>query len=185
MKTNILNEHEYGITNPNLLGTLLNMPSKIMQHYDVNGLVQMVLHELAHDKHLAFKRATYLVDSPDFDCLRGLAGFCREECRLHQQDLWQDPHHFASAMREASFHASMQKLLGASLHKNHLDAAHKDNLLAFGKALGMEAPEVYVWNLKHGNHGILLYEENSAVAAEKTTKQALDHASALLGLCHA
>ncbi len=173
------------MNNEQLIGTLLGMPNKILRHHEVDGLVQMVLHELAHQQHLDLKRATYLVDSPDFDCLRGVAGFCRNECSMHKADMWQQPADFHADMRDASFHSSMQKMLRSSLKRSHLDLNHLENIISFGKDLGMEAPEVYVWNLKRGNHGILIYEEGAKKVNAQAVGNVLDNVSALLGLCHA
>ena len=167
-----------------LVNTLLSIPNKILNHHEVDGLVQMVLHELAHEQHLGLKRATYLVDSPDFDCLKGVAGFCRDECQMHKKDLWQDPHAFHADMHKASFHNDMQKMLRSSLRKGHLNPHHLHDIVAFGKDLGINNPEVHVWNLKHGNHGILIYEEGTK-KVHADTHQVLDKVTALLGLCHA
>lgn len=176
--------HADGATNQQLLMLLLDLPTRIVNHYDVDGLVQMVLHELSHEEHLGLKRATYLVESPDFDCVKGVAGYCKDECKFHKKDLWSQPRTFSDDMKEAQFHQTMQRLLQTSFRKKRLDDGHLDEVRDFGYELGMQDPNVLMFNLKHGNHGILIFEPADQEAFVKQ-QELLNKTGALLGLCHA
>lgn len=173
------NNVESGVGEQDLLNMLLDLPNKILLHHEVEGLAQLILHDVAHDKHFGFKRASYLVDSPEFDCLRGVAGYVDQECRHHGQDLWANPHSFADDMREAEFHNHLLKLMRKSIKRgdNHVDAARGVAL-----ELGMVNPWVYAQDLRHGNHGLLIVEEG-VKKLDADDHELLAHISAILGLC--
>jgi hypothetical protein len=175
------NNIEPGNGDQELLAMLLDLPNKILLHHEVAGLAQLILHDVAHNQHFGFKRATYLVDSPEFDCLRGVAGFVDKECHHHDQDMWANPHTFINDMREAEFHNRLLQLARRSIKKsdNHADAARE---IAFD--LGMVNPWVYAQDLRHGNHGILIVEEG-VKRLDSDDHELLAHISAILGLCHA
>ncbi len=167
------------LENPELVKMLLSIPRKILHHHEVEGLPQIILHELA-DK-LNLKRASYLIDNPDFDCLKGVAGFCCNQKNTPDHDAWHDPHNFKKHIEQAEFNADMQKFLHASVKKKIGDYANKEDLIALGKNFGMENPQVYTWNMRHGNHGILIFETSDNHAS--VNNDLIDHATALLGLC--
>ncbi|QQR49274.1 hypothetical protein IPF37_00300 [bacterium] len=166
-------------SNENLRNVMLKLPHKILHNREVSGLAQIILHELG--PHLGFKRAMYLIDNPDFSCLKGVAGFCQNECKYHQQDLWQNPHAFGVDMEQAAFHDQIQKFY-------HDNVVRKDGtccpeaLAELGKKVGLTNPHVFTWPMRHDNTGILLYDPEEAGVC-KNHPEVLDHASALLGLC--
>jgi hypothetical protein len=176
------NHIEVGSDDQALLTMLLDLPNKILNYHEVNGLAQMILHDVSHDEHFSFRRASYLIDNPAFDCFRGIAGYVSDECKHHHQNLWQDPHTFAYDMREAKFHNILLQLGGKSIKNkgsNHLDVVRS---VAYD--LGMSNPWVYPQELRHGNYGILIVEEgNKRLVADD--HELLSHISAILGLCHA
>ena len=90
---------------------LLYIPQKILCHHEIEALPQIIMHDLGHKEHLDLNRATFLIDNPDFDFLRGVAGFCKDECKFHKSDLWEDPCSFHQDMSEAVFHKNMKCFL--------------------------------------------------------------------------
>lgn len=175
------NTMELGSSEQDLLTMLLDLPNKILMYHEVQGLAQLILHDVGHDQHFGFKRATYLVDNPEFDCLKGVAGFVNHECQHHHHDLWADPHRFIHDMREAEFHNKLLQLVRKSIKRgtNHIDAAR-----GVAHDLGMVNPMVYAQDLRHGNHGILIVEEG-VKRLDDDDHELLAHISAILGLCHA
>lgn len=163
--------------NDSLVKALLRLPRDILHHYDVEGLAPLVLHAVGHE--LGLKRASYLIDNPDFDCLKGIAGYCQHECSLHKPDLWNDPHAFFHDMDAAPFHKKMQQFSHNSFKRNKEN--YLQDLNALGKDLGIDHPDVMVWNLRNDNHGVLIFEEGAD--QPKKDQQLLESVVALLGLC--
>jgi hypothetical protein len=167
-----------------LVVQLLELPHKILAHNDIDGLEQIVLHELGHDHHFGLSKAGYLIDNPEFDCLKGIAGYCKGECHLHKEDLWQEPHLFAGDMQEAPFHQKVSHFLDASIsRKNDGSAFTGDSLVALAENLGMHNPGFLTWKMRHGNNGILLFEEGDSLEHTARRRDLLNHFAALLSLC--
>ena len=174
---------EAGSSDQALLTMLLDLPNKILNNHEIDGLAQLILHDIAHDQHFGFRRASYLVDNPEFDCMRGVAGFVRDECRHHREDMWNDPRAFIHDMREASFHNRLLQLGGKSIRRDAKGNAHLDVVRNIAYDLGMVNPWVYPQDLRHGNHGILIVEEGDK-RLDADDHELLAHVSAILGLCH-
>jgi len=161
---------------------LLHLPHKIQQHHDVAELAHLVLHDLSHDGHFGLNRAIYLIDNPEFNCLKGVAGFNKDECRLHQKNVWEKPHVFADDMNNAQFHKTIKGFAqDASVCCRDVGAVRNpDDLVELGGRLGLKNPSFFVWNMRHGNHGILLFEDGQTCARRRDL---LQHAASLLSLC--
>lgn len=179
MKRNI----EDGSADQALLSMLLDLPNKILNHHEVEGLAQLILHDVSHNQHFGFKRASYMIDNPEFDCLRGVAGFVNDECRHHHEDLWTNPHAFVHDMREAEFHNRLIQMASKSIKRSAKDSNHLDIVRNVAYDLGMSNPWVYAQDLRHGNHGILIVEEG-VKRLDEDDHELLAHISAILGLCH-
>lgn len=158
---------------------LLELPHKILLHHDVNGLTQIVLHELGHNDSFGLSKASYLIDNPDFNCLKGVAGFCKDECRLHKNDLWDNPESFVHDMENAQFHHKISTFFDKSLVHNATSS--DDAIKILGQMLGMNNPLFLTWKMKHGNHGILLFEGEGSLISRR--KSLLQNFVALLSLC--
>lgn len=155
---------------------LLHLPHKIQRHHDIDDLAHLLLHDLGHDDHFGLNRAIYLVDNPEFNCLKGVAGFHKGECALHQEDVWENPDSFANDMKDAQFHQTMKEF---SQEASVRHCAPED-LVKLGTRLGLKNPSFFTWNMRHGNHGILLFEEEYTCARKRDL---LQHAASLLSLC--
>ncbi len=174
------------MNNKQLVDLLLELPKKILRHEDLAALSQIILHELCHKDRLDLKKATYLIDNPDFGCMKGVAGFCQNECKLHKQDLWQDPQGFDKDMSSADFHNKIQGFRHDSLSEQALKLRDSKELIELGKEMGIADPNIYTWDMRHGNRGILMFEDDKADTCQGACKKdaaMLDKVSAMLGLC--
>ena len=168
------------LSNEALVKTLLKLPDKILHHHETDNLPNLILHDLGHDKHLNLNRATFLVDSPDFDCLKGIAGFCKSECCMHHAtDIWENPDKFSTDMQNAEFHQKINHFLHHSMKRR---ASDEQVLSELGRSLGIAKPHVFTWDMRHGNHGILLYDTDNECLCQ-ADNELLHHIAALLGLC--
>lgn len=164
-----------------LFDRLICMPDKILHHHEVNALPQIVLHDLSHDDVFGLDKAVYLVDNPDFDCLKGVAGFSRDECKFHQSDIWNNPQDFHNEMKDASYNSKIQMFLRNGIKRSDVDTHDQDDLVELGKSLGMQNPSFLTWRMRHGNHGVLIFEVDDQRIARK--KDLLRHVGPLLSLC--
>jgi hypothetical protein len=169
------------LCNPEVMYRLMGLPHKILQYHEIDGLPQMILHELGHDTHFALDKAMYLIDNPDFDCAKGVAGYSRDECKFHRNDLWEAPDAFVADMHEATFHQQMKQFLRNGFRRKEHDFHDPDELVELGVSMGMKSPSFFTWRMKHGNHGVLIFEGHDFSHAHH--KALLEHASALLSFC--
>ncbi|MFA5306830.1 MAG: hypothetical protein WC365_05260 [Candidatus Babeliales bacterium] len=161
---------------------LLGLPRKILHYHGVDGLAQMVLHELGHHGSFGITKATYLVDNPDFGCMRGVAGYQDDECVLHKPDLWHDPYAFVKDMQDAKFHREVARFSHTNLARNDADEVDEKAIRDVGNMLGMKNPSWALWPMQHGNSGVLLFEHNQAAAAAHHRK-VFEQFVPLLSLC--
>ena len=171
-----LSEHDRG-----LIDVVTGLPHKILRYHTLDGLAQMVLHELGHENGFGFDRATYLIDNPDFDHLVGVAGFDRQECALHKKNIWEHPECFCEDMQSAAFNNNVRKIVNASFSRKEIDLNNAEDVKALGFELGIKSPHFFSWNMKHGNHGLFIFEKD-AIACQ-WRQGLLKNMSALLSMC--
>ncbi len=165
-----------------LFNRMLTIPHKILSHHDVSGLAPIVLHELGHIQPIGLDKAGYLVDNPDFNCLKGVAGYCSDECKHHQLDMWQHPEAFVQDMESADFHKHVATYIDQSLvHRKANGDVDDDSIHSLGTMLGMKNPSFITWKMRHGNNGILIFEGNEQSLARY--QDFLRNFVALLSLC--
>lgn len=164
-----------------VLEKITEIPSKILLYHEVQDLPQIVLHNLSHDDVFNFNKAVYLVDNPDFDCLKGVAGYSSDECKFHNHDVWQDPYHFHQDMQSAGFSSQFRQFLRNGLKRKDINTHDEEDLLQLGQSLGLKNPAFLTWQMKHGNHGVLIFETNEQLFEKKYNL--LKHAGPLLSLC--
>lgn len=164
-----------------VLEKITEIPSKILLYHEVQDLPQIVLHNLSHDDVFNFNKAVYLVDNPDFDCLKGVAGYSSDECQFHNHDVWQDPQHFHQDMESADFSSKLRQFLRHGLKRKDINTHDEEDLTQLGQALGLKNPAFLTWQMRHGNHGILIFETNEQLFEKK--HNLLKQAGPLLSLC--
>ena len=126
-----------------LVDLVTGLPRKILRHHHVDGLSQMVLHELGHDGGFGFDKATYLIDNPDFDHLLGVAGYSKEECQYHKNDIWDDPQCFCKDMEQADFHSNVRRILNNSFKRKDINLDDADDVRQLGSQLGMKRTKLF------------------------------------------
>ena len=158
------------------------LPHRILRNYDVDGLSQMILHDLCNDVNgFGFKRAAYLVDNPDFDHIVGSAGFCNKEVGFYDPSLWKDSVSFNQEISKATFHNDVRKFLKNSLKRKDINLNDSDDLLELGRLLGIDNTKYFSWNMKYGNHGIIIYDPVESSLPE-WKKEMFNNATALLSV---
>lgn len=173
--------HELDSHEGQLVSRLLDLPHKILSHDDLDGLQQLVLYELAHDDSFGLSKASYLIDNPEFNCLKGVAGYDKAECKLSAENPWENPRQIIDTMRDGKFHQHVSSFIHPSLSSHQDREPDADAIAQLSGKLGMQNPSFVTWRMRHGNHGILLFEEGSM--PHERRRDLLHHFVALLSLC--
>ncbi len=139
---------------------LSSLPRKILGLHGRDNVVEFVLHELGRQECFDLEKAAYVIDNPDFDCLKGVAGFQRPEAYSLKSDIWTDPDSFSEHMKQSKYNNEVR-----CYHRNSgVKNGQKDEAIVkeVAQALGFDKPFYYSWDMKHDNHGILLYEKRDS-----------------------
>lgn len=144
----------------NILHNLCALPRKVilLHAQQEHHAPEFVLYDLCRKECFNFPRAAYFVDNPDFDCLKGVAGYSHQDALPLSCDIWVKPVDFTQHMSKAPFNTKVRSFNRSSLRRmgTHDDAvinelAHEFNLQDYG---------FYSWDMKHDNHGFFIYEKN-------------------------
>lgn len=153
MPVNEIFERRYAVLN-----RLSQLPRKMLSLRDQENMTEFVLHELCHADCFDLEKAAYFVDNPDFDCLKGVAGIWRPEVyATPSDDIWQNPNAFSAHMQGSMFNQKVRDFVHSSLRKNKGSDEEIVHLIA--QELHMDNPGYYSWDMKHYNHGLLVYEK--------------------------
>lgn len=162
-----------------LLNYLSVLPKKIVALNGVGSVPEFILHELCHENCFNLSKAAFFVDNPDFDSLQGIAGFNASEAYAHGEGIWHNPHAFSEHMRNADFNQKVKNLSLQSLKRTEL--LPDEAVATISKELGFKNPAYRSWQMKHDNHGFLVYEYNGS--ALPGIEEHLDNSLYLLSFC--
>lgn len=143
-----------------LLNQLSHLPKKILSLEGSENTPAFVLHELCNEQCFNLSKAAFFVDSPDFNYIKGVAGFNDQEAFKDAHGMWQNPHAFIDHLQQASFNQSVRNYSGHSIKRT--EAGSEDLIASIAEKLGIQNPAFYTWDMKHDNHGFLIYEKNEA-----------------------
>jgi hypothetical protein len=160
-----------------ILNRLIELPQKIVALHETQNVPEFLLHELCKAECFDLKKAAYLVDNPDFNCLKGVAGFCADQM-YNDTIVWETPELFSAHMQKAPFNQQVRSILHPSKRKSGTSDLETTKIL--GDYLGMDHPAFCTWPMKHDNHGILIYQANPHVTV---CKQMLVNGACLLSFC--
>jgi hypothetical protein len=143
-----------------ILSHLNHIAPHMLRLKDQHNLTEFVLHELCSDRGFQIDKAAYFIDNPDFNCLRGIAGFSRQDEYKTSCSIWENPHEFSSHMGQASFNQKVRGIARESVRKSCTDDAQIVKQMA--QELGFSSCNYYSWDMKHDNHAIVLFESPKA-----------------------
>lgn len=139
-----------------LLNHLNHLPRKMLMLHGADNVTEFVLHELCSCEGFNLERAAYFVDNPDFDCLKGVVGFSSQEAYHDSGAIWENPREFSLHMQKAPFNQKVRSLQRESMRRSGESDEHIVNAIA--SELGLDNPSYYSWDMKHDNHGILIFQ---------------------------
>ncbi len=155
-----------------VLSRLSVLPKKILALYQEEHVSEFVLHELCNKQCFNMKRAAYFVDNPDFDCLRGIAGYSQEE---HNGEGTKFSDHLSSC----HFNKMVQSISRSSYKRSKKSDA--ELLMDLAHELKLKNAQCHTWQLKHDNQGVLIYE--MAIQESDDLNDCIQDGLHLLGFC--
>jgi len=175
MKRTELPEREHLV-----LTCIAQLPAKMLEVYDRDNLLEFVMHDLCYVDCFDFNKAAYFIDNPDFNCIKGLVGFSKQEAFDKPNEIWHKPDDFSQHMSDADFNKSIRNIWRCSLKKERSTEEQMAKQMA--QELGFKDFGYCSWKAKNDNHGLFVFEP-----AEKPTNNHghnfLHHAVRLLSFC--
>jgi hypothetical protein len=140
-----------------VLQRLARIPRMMVHIHGRDDLSEFILHELCGKECFNLRKAAYFVDNPDFNCLRGIAGFSSDEAFQDPENIWKKPEDFSSFITQAPFNSKVRSISFNSLLNK---TSEQEVLREMAHRLGFTSCAHFSWNMRHDNHGILMYEKN-------------------------
>lgn len=162
-----------------LLHVLSGLPSKILLCHDIDRLPEFILHEMACEQCFNLNKVAFLVDNPDFNLLKGVAGISRSEAFASGSSIWEDPQKFSVHMQGSPFNEKVRNHVQVSC--KNCDNPGEEVFSKVAKMLDMQQFNVCSWNMKHDNHGYLIYEKMNH--EDTACDNYITHGASLLGFC--
>lgn len=148
--------------NYELVKFLTKIPGKIISLHGRENITEFVLHDLSGKSCFNFSKASYFVDNPDFNHLKGIAGYVHTQAFENSDAIWHNPDQFSRHMLGAPFNKKVRNVLRPSPKKGCMEAQAIVDAVA--QELEMNNPQFYCWDMKHYNHGLFVYETNNEQA---------------------
>jgi len=163
-----------------ILHNLSKMPVLLLDMRDRDNVSEFLLHDLCSKYCFNLQKAAYLVDNPDFCCLRGVAGFSLDEAYPESTSVWYEADAFSDHMANSAFNNHVRRVNQCSV-----DAKEKTSLLknirAIANGLHFDDYDVCSWQLPNDNYGIVLYQKDDPT--DNIIDQYLMNGLSLLSFC--
>lgn len=169
-RPDILKRHE-------ILHRLSSLPHKLLKLHGSENMSEFVLHELCNAQCFNITKAAYVVDNPDFDCMKGVAGFSATEA-YNTEPIWEHPDAFSEHMKKSVFNNKVRDFVRPSMRKCAQSDDQTCRMIA--EYVGISKPAYCAWNMKHDNHGILVYETQLSCPVPDDI---LNNGACFLGFC--
>jgi hypothetical protein len=141
-----------------VLESLSSLPKHILAFHNKDNVTEFVMHELCGAGCFDLDKAAYFIDNPDFNCLKGIAGFSKDEAYGSNCSVWDTPEEFSTHMQKAPFN---QKVRGIAKESLRVKGKTDESMMReIAKDLGFSNPGFFSWEMKHDNHGLFIYQKN-------------------------
>lgn len=139
-----------------LLQHLGNLRKMIVHNHELENLSEFVLHDLCVGTCFHVNKAAYFVNNPDFKLLHGVTGYHKQEPQAQLHDAWNNQKQFIASMKDSAFNQNVRSKRHEHFEKGKNSEQYLVRKLA--DQLEIENPAYHIWDLKHANHGLLIYE---------------------------
>ena len=158
-----------------LLHQMGNFSQNMLQNHHLENLSEFVLHDLCSEQGFGIKKAAYLVNNPDFECLKGVAGYHHPES-FTSGNCWGDQKQFTSHMQQSDFNKAVRSYT-ESIKDSTLSS---DKVAELADRFQISDPAYYSWDAKHNNQGFFIYE---SLQDEHNDQDYLQHFLHMLSFC--
>ena len=162
-----------------ILRFFTHLPKQILKLHEIENVTEYVLHSLCEEGCLNFTKAAYFIDNPDFNFMKGIAGFDKaDEIYTCESAIAED----GSIITERSNCDYSQKVREITISSPKRNGESPEKAIErLVETLEMSNPLCHSWNIKHDNYGILIYE--CADETEKKFHEEFLHGLSILGFC--
>lgn len=151
-----MEKQECQVPERKLLQHLGNLRKMIVHNHELENLSEFVLHELCSGPCLHINKAAYFINNPDFKVLRGVTGYHKQASQIYVQDAWNNQKQFVASMKDSSFNQKVRSNVLENFEQGRKSEKYSVEKLA--DQLEITNPAYHVWNLKHANQGLLIYD---------------------------
>lgn len=145
------------ISQEKLLQHFGNIRKMMIHNHELDNLSEFVLHDLCTGPCFQVNKAAYFINNPDFDLVRGISGYYQQEPNVQVNDIWNNQKQFIAGMQGSTFNKKVRSHnLQGSFERGKNSEKYIIDKLA--DQLEINNPAYHIWNLKHANHGLLIYE---------------------------
>lgn len=139
-----------------LLARFGGFSKNMVKHHQLENLSEFVIHDLCSQDLFNINKAAYLVNNPDFKCLKGVAGYHQPES-FRKDNSWQSHKAFTSHMKDSAFNNTVRSVSDRSLimNDNRPEAVIIQDLV---HRFDMRDPIYHTWDMKYDNQGIFIFE---------------------------
>lgn len=162
-----------------LLRCFAYLPQQIISLHEIDNATEFVLHSLCHEGGFNLAKAAYFIDNPDFDCLKGIAGFNGDEEINTCENVLANREYFEQHMNECGFSKKVRNINETSIKK--ADRSLEEEVERLAALLSIDEPSYYTLPIKHNNFGIVIYKQKPT--EDFQSHQDLLTGLALLGFC--
>lgn len=154
-----------------------SLPQNIINLHGLENMPEFLLHSMCQKSCFDLPKAAYFVDNPEFNHLKGVAGFHHPES--YEKNHWSDPEVFTEHMKNATFNKKVRDIMLSSIKKN----SHSEGKIVqeISEHLGFEKPNYLTWQIKYSNFGLFIFEprENESELLQEHLHSGLH----MLGFC--
>ena len=140
-----------------LLAKLGGFPRNMVQNHHLENLSEFIIHDICSQDAFNINKAAYLVNNPDFTCLKGVAGYHQPES-FKKENSWQLPKEFTSHMKQSDFNQTVRSVNDKSLIMQD-NGPEQAKVQALIERFNMRDPVCHTWNMKYDNQGIFIFEK--------------------------
>jgi len=155
-----MSESELLSRHQGLLANLSGLPKQMLSLYDLDNVAEFVLHGLCQESCFGLNQAAYFVNNPDFNCLKGVAGFSQEETKEQTNSVLASPESFSEFMRSSNFNKKVRETHKAGIDNSK--ESYDKAISELAEYVGISNPEYFTWDLKHDNYGVLVYKKSNS-----------------------
>jgi hypothetical protein len=162
-----------------ILHCFTHLPKQILTLHEIDNVTEYVLHSLCQEGCLNFSKAAYFIDNPDFNFLKGIAGFDKDDEIYTCESIIAEDGSVFTERNNCSYNQKVREITISSPKRN--GEPHEKMLEKLVEVLDMSNPSYHSWNIKHDNFGLLIYECSNEL--DQKLHEEFLHGLSILGFC--